>query len=310
MKRIHQIEPLGISRELQEYYYKLAEKQGFKVKYWDDRPQTPEEIISRCQGAEYVILSSIPITREILDQLPELKMLSVAFTGLDHIDMETCRQREIMVKNAAGYSTHSVAELTIAMILSLYRSIVFNAMHTLNGGGRDGYTGYELRGKTVGIIGAGRIGQETARLCRAFGCNTIAWSRTVKKVPGLRFVSLETLLSQADIVTLHVPLTAETRGLLNRERLALIKPSAILINTARGPVIDTEALCDALNTGAIAGAALDVYDMEPPLPSDYPLFKAKNVLLLPHIAYATHEAFELRAKIVYDNIFSYQPFKI
>ncbi|HON18656.1 MAG TPA: NAD(P)-dependent oxidoreductase, partial [Salinivirgaceae bacterium] len=203
MKKIHQIEPLGINDELQNYYCQIAQRHGFEVKYWHDRPSTKQKLIQRCKGADCIILSNIPIDKEVLDALPDLKMISVAFTGLDHIDMEECLKREIIVKNAAGYSTTSVAELTIAMVLCLYRSIVNNATKTLNGEGRNGYTGTELSGKTVGIVGMGRIGGETARLFQAFGCTTIAWNRTVKKIEGVRFVSLETLLSNADIVSIH-----------------------------------------------------------------------------------------------------------
>jgi D-3-phosphoglycerate dehydrogenase len=304
--KIHQIEPLGISSDLQDYYQNLARKNGIELKMWIDRPTEKAEIINRARNAEVLIVSNIPLDKEILNNLPDLKMISVAFTGLDHIDLDFCAQRNIMVKNAAGYSTTSVAELTVGMMISLLRDIVLNSIRTKEGKGRDGYTGTELKNKTVGIIGMGRIGKEVARLCNAFGCNVVAWNRSTKKIPDVQFLSLENLLKTSDIVSLHVPLTKETKGLIDSNRLALMKPTAFLINTARGAVIDSVALLQALENKQIAGAALDIYEYEPPLLPDYSLLKAKNILMLPHIAYATQEAFDLRANIVFDNIFDWK----
>ncbi len=303
---IHQIEPLGISADLQDYYQNLATKNGFELKIWNDRPAENAEIIKRARNAEVLIASNIPIDKEILSNLPDLKMISVAFTGLDHIDLEECGRRNIVVKNAAGYSTTSVAELTVGMIISLLRDIVSNSILTKEGKGRNGYTGLELRNKTIGIIGMGRIGKEVARLCNAFGCNVVSWSRSAKKIPDVQFLSLDNLLKTADIVSLHIPLTNETKGLIDAHRLAMMKPSAFLINSARGAVVDSLALFQALENKQIAGAALDVYDYEPPLLPDYALLRAKNILMLPHIAYATQEAFDLRAKIVFDTIFAWK----
>ncbi|MDD2563588.1 MAG: NAD(P)-dependent oxidoreductase [Salinivirgaceae bacterium] len=303
MIKIHQIEPLNIDKELQDYYKNVATRNDFILKVWDNRPTEKADIIARCKDADVVIVSNIPFGKEILDALPNLKMISVAFAGIDHIDMEECNKRNIIVKNAAGYSTHSVAELTIGMIISLLRDIIPNASRTLQGEGRNNYTGVELHKKTVGIIGMGKIGQEVARLCNAFGCNVIAWSRTIKKIPNVQFQTLPQVLENSDVVTVHVPLNKETNGLIGQQELSYMKPTAFLINTARGPVIDTVALYAALQNETIAGAALDVYDYEPPLKSDFILLKAQNILMLPHIAYATFEAFELRAKIVFENIF-------
>jgi D-3-phosphoglycerate dehydrogenase len=304
--KINQIEPLGISSDLQDYYQNLARKNGFELKIWNDRPTEKAEIINRARNAEVLIVSNIPLDKEILNNLPDLKMISVAFTGLDHIDLDFCAQRNIMVKNAAGYSTTSVAELTVGMMISLLRDMVPNSIRTKEGEGRNGYTGMELKNKTVGIIGMGRIGKEVARLCNAFGCNVKAWNRSSKKIRDVQFLSLENLLKSSDIVSLHVPLTKETKGLIDSNRLALMKPTAFLINTARGAVIDSVALLQALENKQIAGAALDIYEYEPPLLPDYLLLKAKNILMLPHIAYATQEAFDLRAKIVFDNIFDWK----
>ena len=168
--------------------------------------------------------------------------------------------------------------------------------------------GTELGTKTVGIIGTGRIGVMTAKLFKAFGCRVLGYNRTKKDdavQAGIEYVGLEELLKTSDIVSLHVPSTAETKGFLSRERICMMKPESILINCARGAVVDNAALADALNEGRIAGAAIDVFDMEPPIPADYPLLNAKNTLLTPHVAFASKESMIRRAHIVFDNLYSY-----
>ena len=173
------------------------------------------------------------------------------------------------------------------------------------GGTKDGLVGHELRGRTVGVIGTGRIGQAAARLFRAFGCSLLGYSRTVRQDAekvGIRYVSLDELLAQSDIVTIHTPLTDETKNLLSKEKIALMKESAILINTSRGPVVDNAALAEALNEGRLAGAGIDVFDGEPPLPADYPLLHARNTVCTPHIGFATVESIDRRAEIVFDNV--------
>jgi D-3-phosphoglycerate dehydrogenase len=167
------------------------------------------------------------------------------------------------------------------------------------------FLGRELHGKTVGVVGTGAIGLQTIRLLLAFGCNVIAYSRTEKdeaKAWGVRYVSLDTLMAEADIVTLHVPATKETSKLIDADKIALMKPTAVLINTARGAVVDNEALAFALKEGKIAGAGIDVYENEPPLAKDYALLSAPNAVLLPHVAYATREAFDIRADIVMNTV--------
>jgi len=162
--------------------------------------------------------------------------------------------------------------------------------------------GREIGGKTVGIVGMGNIGQRVAKLLNAFGCKVLAWNRTPKTVEGVTFVDKETLLKESDIVTLHIALNKETRNFIGERELSLMKPSAILINTARGPVVNEQALADALMNGVIAGAATDVYGTEPPLKKDNPLFEAPNLVMLPHIGFATEEAFKLRLGIVIQNV--------
>ena len=229
-------------------------------------------------------------------------MLSIAFTGLDHIDLEECRHRGIIVKNAAGYSTQAVAELAIAMMIDVYRKVLENDRITRECQRKGLMPGREIGGKTVGIIGMGNIGQKVAQLVRAFGCRVLAWNRTPKEVEGVTFVDKETLLKESDIVTLHIALNNETRDFITARELKLMKPSAILINTARGPVVNEQALADALKSGIIAGAATDVYGTEPPLKKGNPLFDAPNLMMLPHIGFATEEAFILRLGIVIKNL--------
>ncbi|MEG0215545.1 MAG: NAD(P)-dependent oxidoreductase, partial [Hungatella sp.] len=173
------------------------------------------------------------------------------------------------------------------------------------GGTKDGLVGFELEGKKFGVIGTGAIGLRTAKIAQAFGCEVYAYSRTKKEIPGITYVDLDTLLAACDIISLHVPLNAETRGLINAEKIARMKKTAILINTARGPVVDSEALAKALCDGQIAGAGIDVFESEPPIASDHPLLLAPHTLMTPHVAFATQEALWKRAMIVFDNVKKY-----
>ena len=275
-------------------------KQGHEVVVYPDR--RPELNIERAAGADIIVESNMPLRKDFFDACPNLKMLSIAFTGLDHIDMEECQRRGIVVKNAAGYSTEAVAEETICMMIGLYRHVIENDSITRSCKGLSMAPGREIAGKTVGIIGLGAIGQRTAALVQAFGCKVIAWNRTPKQVPGVTMVEKETLLKEADIVALHIALNNDTKNFLTAKDFAMMKSSAIIVNAARGPVVNTADLAEALKKGIIAGAALDVYDGEPPLSSENPILEAPNTLLLPHIGFSTKEAFQLRLGIVVDNI--------
>ena len=294
------LEPLGLTVEAIEKACDNLKKQGHEVVVYPDRK--PELNIERAAGADVVLESNMPLRKDFFDACPNLKMLSIAFTGLDHIDMDECKRRGITVMNAAGYSTEAVAEETICMMIGLYRHVVENDRITRSCKGPSIAPGREIAGKTVGIIGMGAIGQRTAALAQAFGCKVIAWNRTPKQVAGVTFVDKETLLKEADIVALHIALNNETRNFLTAKDFALMKPTAIIVNAARGPVVNMNDLAEALKNGMIAGAALDVYDGEPPLNSDNPLLTAPNTMLLPHIGFATKEAFELRLGIVVKNI--------
>ena len=294
------LEPLGLTVEAVERACDNLKKQGHEVVVYPDRK--PELNIERAAGADVVLESNMPLRKDFLDACPNLKMLSIAFTGLDHIDMDECKRRGITVMNAAGYSTEAVAEETICMMIGLYRHVIENDRITRSCKGPSIAPGREIAGKTVGIIGMGAIGQRTAALAQAFGCKVIAWNRTPKQVLGVTFVDKETLLRESDIVALHIALNNETRDFLTAKDFAMMKPSAVIVNAARGPVVNTADLAEALKNGVIAGAALDVYDGEPPLKEDNPILTAPNTMLLPHIGFATKEAFESRLEIVIRNV--------
>ena len=190
-------------------------------------------------------------------------------------------------------------------MIDVLRKITFLDGSIRQGGVRGAFLGRELRGKTVGIVGTGAIGIRTAQLLQAFGCKVIAWSRTQKPevlAMGVAYVSLEELMRTSDIVSLHVPLTSETKYLISRELLSMCKPTAVIINTARGNVVDMSALAELLRDGRIAGAGIDVYEKEPPLPHDHPLLNAPNCVLVPHVGYATREAFDDRIDIILNNL--------
>jgi len=296
------LEPIGIQSTELESLIKYFKNNNHEFIVYNNRPESEAEIIQRTHVADILILSNLPLSEQVIDQCPNLKMISVAFAGVDHISMESCKKKNIVVSNAAGYSTHAVAELTIGMAINLLRKIVWADNQTRSGKTREGFLGTELYGKTFGIIGFGQIGAEVAKLANAFGCKVLAYTRTKKINKNIEFVDFDELLRKSDIVSVHVPLTNETKNRIGKKELDLLKPSAILINTARGQIVNYNDLYEAIKNKKIAGAALDVYEKEPPLDKNYLLFDLPNVLLLPHIGYATQEAIELRGRIVIENI--------
>lgn len=303
--KIVTVEPLGISKMLFERLKKEFSDLGHEFVFFTDRNEAPDELVRRIGDADIVVISNIKLSANTMSRCPNLKMLSVAFTGLDHIDLDYCQSHNICVMNASGYSTVAVSELAIGLMLDVYRKISSFDGQIRNSGTRANYLGLELSGKTVGVVGTGAIGTQTIRLLKAFGCNILAYSRTQRKEVvelGAKYVSLDHLMSNSDIVTLHVPLNKETLHLIGKHELSMLKPSAILINTARGNVVDITELASKLKNGTLAGAGIDVYETEPPLPHDHPLCDAPNCVLVPHIGYATREAFDIRADIVMENI--------
>lgn len=299
------IEPLGVSAEEMAKLTAPLRGQGHEVVIYGDRSEDFSELARRGAGADVVLLTNLPFDRKVIEACSNLKMISVAFTGVDHIDMAACRERGIVVSNAAGYSTEAVAELVIALAISVYRRIAFADQMTRGLKGREGFAGLELHGKTVGIVGTGAIGLRTAELFKAFGCKILAYSRHQKGAAlelGIKYVSLEELVSVCDIVSLHVPLTPETKHLIDGKMISLMPEKGVLINTARGLVVDNDALAAALQAGKIAGAGIDVYETEPPLKATHPLLAAPNTVLLPHLGFATREAIVTRAGIVCANV--------
>lgn len=296
------IEPLGVEQEKLLSMAKEALPADVEIVYYDTRVTDTETLIERGKDADIIVVSNLPMNSEVIDGCKNLKLLSVAFTGVDHIAMDACRKNGVMVNNCAGYSTVAVADLVFGMIIALYRNILPCDEAVRKEGTKDGLVGFELEGKKFGVIGTGAIGLRVAKIAQAFGCEIYAYSRTAKEVEGVTYVDLNTLLSTCDIISLHTPLNASTKGLIGKDQLALMKKNAILINTARGPVVDSEALADALNSGAIAGAGIDVFETEPPVKKEHPLLNAKHVVATPHVAFATKEALVKRAVIVFDNV--------
>lgn len=303
--RIAMLEPLGVSKETLDALAKPFIEKGHEFIPCYSKIESKEELLSQAKDADVFIIANSKLSEDIIKSDPKLKMISVAFTGIDHVDIASCKEKNVTICNAAGYSTSSVAELTFGLILELLRNIKECDIKTREGKTRTGLIGNELSKKTIGVIGTGAIGKRVCELSKAFNCKILAYSRTEKediKALGATYVSLETLLKESDIVSLHVPLTDDTKLLINKERLALMKPSSILINVSRGPVVDSKALADALNNDKIAGAGIDVFETEPPISKDHPLLNAKNVILTPHVAFATEESMVKRAKITFDNI--------
>ena len=296
------IEPLGVEDEKLLQMAKEALPESVEITYYNTRVTDTDTLIERGKDADIIAVSNLPLNADVIRGCANLKMLAVAFTGVDHIAMDVCRERGITVCNCSGYSNAAVADLVFGMIVALYRNLPACGQAVRNGKTKDGLIGFELEGKKFGVVGTGAIGLKVAAVAQAFGCQVYAYSRTKKEIPGITYVDLDTLLAECDIVSLHTPLNDGTRGLINGERLAKMKPNAILINTSRGPVVDSAALAEALNSGKIAGAGIDVFEGEPPIPADHPLLTAKNVIATPHIGFATKEALVKRAVIVFDNI--------
>lgn len=299
------LEGLGVSDQVIEAHAQKLEAMGHSFAAYPKNAEAQVQV-ERSRDADVILLANMPLSPAVLEQAKSLKFIDVAFTGVDHIPMAEAKKRGIAVSNASGYATQAVAELCISFMISLLRNVPQTEARCRNAGTKDGLVGNLLWGKTVGIVGAGAIGKKVAALCKAFGCTVLAYNRSAVTDPAVDAqVSLEELLKRSDIVSLHCPLTADTKGMIGKEQLALMKKSAILINTARGGVLDSAALAQALNKGELAGAACDVFETEPPLPTDHPLLHCPNTIVTPHIAFASVESMEQRAEIVFNNLYSW-----
>lgn len=302
------LEPLGVPDALIEQLSQPIRDAGHSFIYYRRKAGSTEELAQRSEGCEVVMIANTRYPDEVVRSASQLRMLDVAFTGIDHVGLAACREKDVMICNAANYSNQTVAELVIGMTISLLRRISEGDSAVRSAGTSAGLCGREIAGRTVGVIGLGRIGMITARLFLAFGARVIACDTNRSAAAeelGIRYVPLEELMAASDIVTLHTPNLPSTRGLISRDMLRLMKPTAIFINCARGPIVDNAALAEALHAGALAGAAIDVYDMEPPIPADYPLLSAPNTLLTPHVAFLSEESMVRRAHIAFDNVTAY-----
>lgn len=270
-----------------------------------------DQIIERCREAEVAITNKVVFDRATLEQLPRLRLICVAATGMNHIDLEAAAERGIAVKNAVGYSTHSVTETTIGAAIALMRQVIYYDRYVKQeyGGSERQYhfgrTTHQLFGSRWGIIGLGNIGHSVAKVAEALGCE-VAYTSTsgVAREEPYPCLPLDELLAWANVVSIHAPLNDRTRGLIGARELARMKPSALLINVARGGIVDEAALAAALDEGRLAGAALDVFAHEP-LEADSPLLRLRNadrLLLSPHNAWSPVEAVAVLVECIARNI--------
>jgi glycerate dehydrogenase len=272
------------------------------------------DVLERCKGADIVFTNKTPLREEVLSQLPNLKYIGVLATGYNVVDVDAARTLGIDVANVPGYGTASVVQLTFSLLFELCLHVQRHSDSVFNGdwvASADfcywNYPLIELEGKTLGIIGFGSIGQKVADVASALGMNVMGYSRTQTDQShrkNFNWASLNELLANADVVSINCPLFPETQGLINKDTLKLMKKSAFLLNTSRGPIVNEQDLTDALNSGLIAGAGLDVLSVEPPSANN-PLLTAKNCLITPHIAWATKEARTRLMAIVEHNLSSY-----
>ena len=299
------LEDLGITESYLEQQKKKLEEMGHQFLYYK-KTDDQKLFIERNQDADVFMLVNMPLSKEVVDQASHLKMVDVAFTGVDHIPMERLKERGIVVCNASGYATEAVAELVVGFMIQLFRNTREVEWKCRQEGTKAGFIGSLVQGKTIGIIGAGAIGKRVAFLCKMYGCHIICSNPSKVQSDYIdEQVDLETLLKRSDVVTIHCPLTEQTRHMIGKQELERMKKKAFLINTARGDVVELDVLKEALKKGTIAGAAVDVFDIEPPLPKDYPLLQCPHLIMTPHIGYATVESFTQRAEIVFENLYAW-----
>ena len=277
---------------------------------------SPEETIKRASGFEYVLTNKTVLSREVLSELPDIKYIGVLATGYDNVDILAAREQQIAVTNIPTYGTDSVAQHATALLMELVRQPALHATAVRNGKWSESPDFCfslspisELSGKTLGIIGIGRIGQAFARIGKAMGMNILAHDEFPPAEAAVsdlevEFTDMDSVFKRADIISLHCPLTDKTKHLVNSKRLSIMKTDSLLINTSRGPLVDNEALANALNTGQIGGAGLDVLDVEPP-PIDNPLLTAANCLITPHVSWYSKASRERLMDIAVKNLENY-----
>ena len=276
------------------------------VQVYDD--STNEELIERIQGARVVVTKELPVGADLLSQFPDtVKLIVEAGTGYNNIDLNAAKERGITVCNIPAYSTERVAHTVIMMILN-FASTMQKQIGMLAKGDRSNFTKYlqvshtEVNGKTLGVVGAGHIGMEVIKVAKALGMNILVHTRTPKADgDGIRYVSLDELLENSDYITLHCPLNDQTKHIINKEAIGKMKPSAVIVNTGRGPLINEADLCEALLSKRIAGAGLDVQEVEPPA-EDSPLYTLDNVIITPHMGWKGLETRQRLVGIIRDNV--------
>ncbi len=276
------------------------------VQVYDD--STNEELIERIQGARVVVTKELPVGADLLSQFPDtVKLIVEAGTGYNNIDLNAAKERGITVCNIPAYSTERVAHTVIMMILN-FASTMQKQIGMLAKGDRSNFTKHlqvshtEVNGKTLGVVGAGHIGMEVIKVAKALGMNILVHTRTPKADgDGIRYVSLDELLENSDYITLHCPLNDQTKHMINKETIGKMKPSAVIINTGRGPLINEAELCEALAAKRIAGAGLDVQEVEPPA-EDSPLYTLDNVIITPHMGWKGLETRQRLVGIIRDNV--------
>ncbi|HDN05666.1 MAG TPA: glycerate dehydrogenase [Candidatus Bathyarchaeota archaeon] len=276
------------------------------VEIFKDMPKNSEELKRRIGDADIAIVGWSHLTEEILKTVEKLKMVSIWATTCHYVDLKTARERKIVVTHVPGYATEAVAEHVFALLLAAARKLLLADKHVRRGEfDWRPFRGLELAGRTIGVIGTGAIGCRVAEIAKAFKMRILAFDKYPNferaEEIGMKYVDLQTLLRESDVITLHVPLTPETEGLIGKSDIDLMKEGCVLINTSQGKVIDEKALIEALKSRKIAYAGLDVFEEEPP-PKDNPLFKLENTVLSPHIGFHTLEAAKRCTEICIDNI--------
>ncbi len=278
---------------------------------WEEYETTaPDEVVARLQGATVAITNKVPLRAETLGRLPELKMIAVAATGYDVVDVAHCKAHGIAVANIRSYAVHTVPEHVFAMVLALRRNLLAYREAVERGRWQEvgqfcffDYPIGDLFGATIGIVGEGAIGQGTAKIARGFGMNVLFADHAPPKAPGVEYSPMQRVLEESDIISLHCPMTPETRGMIGEKELRAMKRSALLINTARGGLVQEEALLRALREGWIAGAGFDVLVNEPPKEGNALLdLRLPNFILTPHVAWASDGAMQFLADQLIDNI--------
>ena len=276
------------------------------VQVYDD--STNAELIERIQGARVVVTKELPVGADLLSQFPDtVKLIVEAGTGYNNIDLNAAKERGITVCNIPAYSTERVAHTVIMMILN-FASTMQKQIGMLAKGDRSNFTQHlqvshtEVNGKTLGVVGAGHIGMEVIKVAKALGMHILVHTRTPKADgDGIRYVSLDELLENSDYITLHCPLNDQTKHIINKEAIGKMKPSAVIVNTGRGPLINEADLCEALLSKRIAGAGLDVQEVEPPA-EDSPLYTLDNVIITPHMGWKGLETRQRLVGIIRDNV--------